>query len=566
MTILPGSQTRSQITLVIAGAFYVSQHKYPYVSFSDVMGYEAFVAYAHHIKTQKAAFTKGKFMFGGLLYDIGCYGNGFAEVVLDILLGEHDNYEVMAIFTSASGVELQRAAFLLQVSKIPLFKLSEQENLQQIPTEESDEDDDSHTDLDYDEFHIINILKQNTASTLNAFVKFKRILNITEANYATDAWFTNNIDRSMSSEVEELLATQHQVCFVSRLESPSTQGTESRLNMTLKYSRVASTFIVYSRDDEGVTNLINLVHANRPGRNFTWVTATLPKFRSLTNSSKQNSRLFFLKKDYSIDTKLGLFKETFKKRLVSEVPWLKASLDTSWWRMPLYTFANKLFREKISSLELWDNAMNKGLFKILARASVIKKTASNRYNFDTLYKEIYTLKRYFPGFLSKPARLIIEKNSNVLPDNRRICSDECKVGTQPLLINKRVECCWTCVKCPMGYIRPKLNKTQCERCPLDTMSDSDRISCKPYQRLTKKHDQSLVLACYFISSIGAFICVLTIVVFCINRKTPLIKASDLHLAVPQLLAHALLFLTEMVAVTSKNSNRLCYTRPFVKRS
>ena len=562
---MPGGpgRSRGEITLVIAGAFYVSQRKYPYVSFSDVMGYEAFEAYADYIKTQKTVFTKGNFLFGGLLYDVGCYENGFAEVVLDILLGEHADYEVMAIFTSANGMELQRAAFILQVNKIPLFKLSEQENIHKPATKEGEEEEDE-IDLDYDKFHIINILKRNTRSTLNAFVAFQRHLNITEANYATDPRFTNNDDRAMASEVEEILANQHQVCFVSRLESPTTEGTEFRLNMTLKYSRVDSTFIVYSQDDEGITNLMNLVHTNHPKRNFTWITTTLPRYRSLTNSSKQNSRLLFLKKDYNIDKKLGLFMKDFNKRVVNDVPWLRASLGTSWWKMPLYKFANTLFREKISSLELWDNAMNKGLFQILARASIIKKTASNRYNFDTFYKEIYTLKKYFPGFLSKQARLIMNNNTHILPEGRKICSDECEVGTRPSLINKRVECCWNCVKCPMGYIRPDLKKPECERCPSDTMSDNKRVSCQSYVRVTETQDKSLVIACYFISSVGALICVLIIIVFWANRKTPLIKASDLHLAMPQLSAHVLLFLAEIVSVTSKNSSRICYTKPFVK--
>lgn len=119
------------------------------------------------------------------------------------------------------------------------------------------------------------------------------------------------------------------------------------------------------------------------------------------------------------------------------------------------------------------------------------------------------------------------------------CFAQCKPGFSPLYTNG--VCCWICLRCADGFVKPKHGNTMCEQCPKKTESNQNQTFCMKYKDVYVSFTSTTAYVIYILATLGLLFNLTTIVSFVKYRNTPIVRASNLPLSLFQLAVHALLF-------------------------
>lgn len=142
------------------------------------------------------------------------------------------------------------------------------------------------------------------------------------------------------------------------------------------------------------------------------------------------------------------------------------------------------------------------------------------------------------------ARTIHVINSSLVESLSNIsahCSKPCQPGYHRFYNNFK-ECCWKCIQCPLDSITITKNKTHCEKCAKNHISNTEKTQCLPLKSKYIYYLSSKAYVIYIMSSIGILLTLPIAITFIAARNTPVIRSSRLYLSLGQLFIHLLLFL------------------------
>ncbi|GBM00770.1 Metabotropic glutamate receptor 3 [Araneus ventricosus] len=109
------------------------------------------------------------------------------------------------------------------------------------------------------------------------------------------------------------------------------------------------------------------------------------------------------------------------------------------------------------------------------------------------------------------------------------CSEECPDGEQRISNSKyEMRCCWTCRPCDSGYYLPDPTMP-CQKCPEETEPSSDKKTCIKIEYFGPDFTSAWALVPLVFSIMGIISTSAVLVIFFLNRKTPIIMASGLEL-------------------------------------
>ena len=107
--------------------------------------------------------------------------------------------------------------------------------------------------------------------------------------------------------------------------------------------------------------------------------------------------------------------------------------------------------------------------------------------------------------------------------------------------NKIRICCWACVQCPSENVKSYSGNGTCERCSRDYMSNQNRTKCMKINILTLAQ-YNVAYVIYVISVLGIIMTISIIVTFIVTRNTPVVRSTNLHTSMIQLLTLLSLFI------------------------
>jgi len=144
------------------------------------------------------------------------------------------------------------------------------------------------------------------------------------------------------------------------------------------------------------------------------------------------------------------------------------------------------------------------------------------------------------------------------------CSEQCSAGHYPV-VNVGKKCCWICVLCPHGWTKSRTGNHLCTKCP-DGYSNQNRTFCTVFQwrkltDFTRVYILNGVVCCLF-----GIISLMFTIVWILKRNHPIVKASDFHLAITQLLIHLIIALTFPIVFFQDVNVFSCITRPLITNS
>ncbi|CAG2217008.1 unnamed protein product [Mytilus edulis] len=106
-----------------------------------------------------------------------------------------------------------------------------------------------------------------------------------------------------------------------------------------------------------------------------------------------------------------------------------------------------------------------------------------------------------------------------------VCSHPCQYGYAKSVSDDR--CCWICTKCSGNQYSGEFG---CMSCPHGSHPNNNKSNCTPIHIDIMSFNDPAAIGTLTVSSIGIAACIVVIVVFTINRETPLVKATDLKLS------------------------------------
>ncbi len=138
-----------------------------------------------------------------------------------------------------------------------------------------------------------------------------------------------------------------------------------------------------------------------------------------------------------------------------------------------------------------------------------------------------------------------------------ICSKPCtikqykKKGVSP--------CCWTCVECALNqFIK---DNSSCVDCPFAEWPDETlQRTCKPipYSYLDWGDPEGVAL--WFVAILGMICCIVTAVLYFLNREHKLLQASNLELSGITLVGALLTYMTMLIMIGKPNKARCGFER------
>ena len=150
-------------------------------------------------------------------------------------------------------------------------------------------------------------------------------------------------------------------------------------------------------------------------------------------------------------------------------------------------------------------------------------------------------------------------NANKVPSSK--CADICPPGQFAFRqVNKH--CCWKCVKCLEGEIKPSYGTDECEACPENSVSNTNRTKCLELQEVYIKLISPYGIFLVFSSCLGIVLSLFPIAVFVKLRSTPIVRSSNWDMSIFQLAVIVLIFLIPFLFI-GKPKSAVCYLQPFI---
>ncbi|XP_070399360.1 extracellular calcium-sensing receptor [Nothobranchius furzeri] len=127
-----------------------------------------------------------------------------------------------------------------------------------------------------------------------------------------------------------------------------------------------------------------------------------------------------------------------------------------------------------------------------------------------------------------------------------VCSNVCPKGTRKAQIKGKPACCFDCIPCADGTIT---NSTaECTPCLQDYWSNQRKDECVPKKIEFLTYHEPMGIALTIVSILGAFLSLVTVMVFIHYRETPVIKASNSELSCFLLFSLFLCFLCPLTFI------------------
>ena len=121
---------------------------------------------------------------------------------------------------------------------------------------------------------------------------------------------------------------------------------------------------------------------------------------------------------------------------------------------------------------------------------------------------------------------------------KNACNGNCSKGYYP--IYKPHRCCWNCVPCPSGFVKPIVGQSLCLKCMDYSIPNVNRTACLPpvYKYYNMNYKQRVIVTTFTL--LGVAFAGFFLMVFLRYKNTPLVKSSNYNLSITQLMFHLLL--------------------------
>ncbi|XP_024866611.1 extracellular calcium-sensing receptor [Kryptolebias marmoratus] len=136
--------------------------------------------------------------------------------------------------------------------------------------------------------------------------------------------------------------------------------------------------------------------------------------------------------------------------------------------------------------------------------------------------------------------------SNQVPVS--VCSESCPPGTRMATRKGEPICCFDCIPCADGEISNKTGSPQCDRCPSEFWSNSERTACIIRQLDYLSFDETLGITLTAVAVSGVTVTTAVFVVFLYYRQTPMVRANNSELSFLLLFSLKLCFLCSLVFI------------------
>ncbi|XP_013867832.1 olfactory receptor CR1 isoform X2 [Austrofundulus limnaeus] len=129
-----------------------------------------------------------------------------------------------------------------------------------------------------------------------------------------------------------------------------------------------------------------------------------------------------------------------------------------------------------------------------------------------------------------------------------VCSERCPLGTRMASRKGEPICCFDCIPCADGEISNKTGALQCDRCPTEFWSNSERSACIVRQLDFLAYNETLGITLTAVAVSGVTATTIVFVVFIYYRQTPMVRANNSELSFLLLLSLKLCFLCSLVFI------------------
>ncbi|XP_055370247.1 extracellular calcium-sensing receptor-like [Betta splendens] len=129
-----------------------------------------------------------------------------------------------------------------------------------------------------------------------------------------------------------------------------------------------------------------------------------------------------------------------------------------------------------------------------------------------------------------------------------VCTESCSPGTRKSIRKGEPVCCFDCIPCAEGEFSNETDSLQCESCPLEFWSNTNRTACVPRQLDFLSFNDTLGITLTTAALFGATVTTVVFVVFLCNRQTPVVRANNSELSFLLLVSLKLCFLCSLVFI------------------
>ena len=141
------------------------------------------------------------------------------------------------------------------------------------------------------------------------------------------------------------------------------------------------------------------------------------------------------------------------------------------------------------------------------------------------------------------------------------CAESCRPGYKGVIFGD-LPCCWKCVRCPPGEVQPMALKLSCTKCEGYTVTNHNQTRCiEPSVTYLKVNDPYGVLLILFVTS-GYIIVITSMVIFCINKHTAIMNASNKELSWIQLVSFIFLLAFPLAGFNRNITTYTCTIQNF----
>ncbi|KAM9481511.1 extracellular calcium-sensing receptor-like [Clarias gariepinus] len=160
---------------------------------------------------------------------------------------------------------------------------------------------------------------------------------------------------------------------------------------------------------------------------------------------------------------------------------------------------------------------------------------------------------YYDGSLPRGQQFVLNAENIVWAGEKRekprsVCSESCPPGTRKATQKGRPVCCYDCIPRAEGEISNETDSNNCEQCPEEFWSNSDKDKCvlKIIEFISFTEVMGIVLVAF--SLLGAVLTVLVAILFLIERDTPIVRANNSELSFLLLFSLTLCFLCSLTFI------------------
>ncbi|XP_029027449.1 extracellular calcium-sensing receptor-like [Betta splendens] len=129
-----------------------------------------------------------------------------------------------------------------------------------------------------------------------------------------------------------------------------------------------------------------------------------------------------------------------------------------------------------------------------------------------------------------------------------VCTESCSPGTRKTIRKGEPVCCFDCIPCADGEFSNETGSLQCESCPLEFWSNTNRTACVPRQLDFLSFNETLGITLITAALVGATVTTIVFVVFICYHQTPVVRANNSELSFLLLVSLKLCFLCSLVFI------------------